>query len=65
LTVARELIARYDATGRTDDMPFSDAEEMGWDAYFESVYTRVDRQMLDDDKKAYQGAIIVSRKEAG
>lgn len=29
---------------------------MGWDAYFESVYTRVDRQILDDDKKGYQGA---------
>lgn len=46
---------RYDATGRTDDLSFGDAEEMGWDAYFESVYQRVDRKILDDHKKSYQG----------
>ncbi|OCF32688.1 DNAJ domain-containing protein [Kwoniella heveanensis BCC8398] len=46
---------RYDSTGRTDDK-FQGAEEMGWDAYFESLYTRVDRKILDDDKKKYQGS---------
>ncbi|WVQ95144.1 hypothetical protein IAU59_002238 [Kwoniella sp. CBS 9459] len=46
---------RYDSTGRTDDK-FQGAEEMGWEAYFESLYTRVDRKILDDDKKKYQGS---------
>ncbi|WVQ72011.1 hypothetical protein IAR50_001555 [Cryptococcus sp. DSM 104548] len=46
---------RYDKTGRTDDK-FAGAEEMGWDAYFESLYKRVDRKVLDDDKKNYQGS---------
>ncbi|WVF67482.1 hypothetical protein IAT40_002238 [Kwoniella sp. CBS 6097] len=46
---------RYDSTGRTDDR-FQGAEEMGWEAYFESLYTRVDRKILDDDKKKYQGS---------
>ena len=46
----------YDATGQTVESAFADAEEMGWDAYFESLYTRVDRKMLDDDRNKYQGA---------
>lgn len=36
---------------------FDDAAAMGsWDAYFEAVYQRVDKKMLDEDKKRYQGA---------
>lgn len=46
---------RYDSTGRTDESAFSDAEEMGWDAYFESLFQRVDRKLLDEDKTKYQG----------
>ncbi|WVR09421.1 hypothetical protein IAU60_006488 [Kwoniella sp. DSM 27419] len=46
---------RYDSTGRTDDK-FADAEEMGWDAYFESLFKRVDRKILDEDKERYQGS---------
>ncbi|WVQ79710.1 hypothetical protein IAT38_001810 [Cryptococcus sp. DSM 104549] len=46
---------RYDKTGRTDEK-FAEVDEMGWDAYFESLYQRVDRKMLDDDKKKYQGS---------
>lgn len=35
---------------------FDDAEGMGsWEAYFEAVYQRVDKKMLDEDKKRYQG----------
>ncbi|KAK4686445.1 hypothetical protein P7C73_g3694, partial [Tremellales sp. Uapishka_1] len=47
---------RYDASGRTDESAFGDAEEMGWDKYFEGLYERVDRKILDDDKAAYQGS---------
>ncbi|WWD19249.1 hypothetical protein CI109_103707 [Kwoniella shandongensis] len=46
---------RYDRTGRTDDK-FVEVEEMGWEAYFESLYKRVDRKILDEDKKRYQGS---------
>ncbi|KAK8854612.1 hypothetical protein IAR55_003351 [Kwoniella newhampshirensis] len=46
---------RYDKTGRTDEK-FVEVEEMGWDAYFESLYKRVDRKILDEDKKRYQGS---------
>ncbi|OXG76487.1 DNAJ domain-containing protein [Cryptococcus neoformans Gb118] len=46
---------RYDETGRTDER-FAGAEEMGWDAYFEGLYKRVDRKILDEDKKKYQGS---------
>ena len=45
----------YDDTGRTDESAFSDAEAMGWDAYFESLFQRIDRSILDEDKKRYQG----------
>lgn len=45
---------RYDASGRTDDK-FADAEEMGWDAYFEQLFERIDGKMLDADKAKYQG----------
>lgn len=35
---------------------FDDAAAMGsWEAYFEAVYQRVDKKMLDEDKKLYQG----------
>ncbi|KAL1405788.1 hypothetical protein Q8F55_007464 [Vanrija albida] len=47
---------RYDATGRTDELQFGDAEEAGWDAYFDDLFERVDRKMLDDDKEKYQGS---------
>ncbi|KIR67948.1 hypothetical protein I312_104800 [Cryptococcus bacillisporus CA1280] len=46
---------RYDETGRTDER-FAGAEEMGWDAYFEGLYKRVDRKILDEDKQKYQGS---------
>lgn len=46
---------RYDETGRTDESAFADAEEMGWDAYFESLFERIDRRVLDEDKARYQG----------
>ncbi|TXT08876.1 hypothetical protein VHUM_03004 [Vanrija humicola] len=47
---------RYDATGRTDELKFDDAEGAGWDAYFDDLFERVDRKMLDDDKAKYQGS---------
>ncbi|ORY35822.1 hypothetical protein BCR39DRAFT_512410 [Naematelia encephala] len=47
---------RYDETGRTDESQFADAEAMGWDAYFESLFQRIDRKMLDEDKARYQGS---------
>jgi DnaJ family protein C protein 9 len=28
---------------------------MGWDAYFESLFERIDRKVLDEDKARYQG----------
>lgn len=45
----------YDATGKTAESAFADAEEMGWDKYFETLFTRIDRKALDDDKAKYQG----------
>ena len=45
---------RYDATGRTDDK-FLDAEEMGWDAYFGTLFERLDGKMLNEHKAKYQG----------
>ncbi|RSH82293.1 hypothetical protein EHS25_006003 [Saitozyma podzolica] len=48
--------AEYDETGRTDESAFADAEEMGWDAYFESLFERIDRKVLDEDKARYQGS---------
>jgi len=45
----------YDATGKTTESAFVDAEEMGWDAYFETLFTRIDRAVLDEDKQKYQG----------
>lgn len=53
---------RYDSTGRTDESQFADAEAMGWDAYFESLYQKVDRRMLDEDKKRYQGERRLNRR---
>lgn len=47
----------YDATGKTDELQFGDAEEAGWDAYFDDLFERVDRKMLDDDKEKYQGGL--------
>ena len=52
-------LGRYDGTGRTGDLPFADAESMGWDAYFESLFQRIDRKMLDDDKARYQGSHLL------
>lgn len=49
---------RYDSSGRTDDK-FADAEEMGWDAYFEQMFERIDGKMLDADKAKYQGKSVV------
>ena len=34
---------------------------MGWDAYFESLFQRVDRKMLDDRKEKYQGELVDPR----
>jgi hypothetical protein len=51
------LTLRYDATGRTDENAFSGAEEMGWDAYFETLFQRIDRKVLDEDKAKYQGQL--------
>ena len=48
---------RYDATGRTDDK-FLDAEEMGWDAYFGTLFERLDGKMLNEHKAKYQGTSI-------
>ena len=48
---------RYDSTGRTDESGFADAEEMGWEAYFESLFERIDRKVLDEDKAKYQGEL--------
>ena len=45
---------RYDATGKTDDK-FLDAEEMGWDAYFGTLFERLDGKMLNEHKAKYQG----------
>jgi DnaJ family protein C protein 9 len=45
----------YDATGSTKESAFADAEEMGWDKYFEMLFTRIDRKVLDEDKQKYQG----------
>lgn len=48
----------YDKTGKTAENAFADAEEMGWEKYFESLFTRIDRKALDDDKKKYQGELF-------
>ncbi|RXK36945.1 DNAJ domain-containing protein [Tremella mesenterica] len=45
---------RYDETGRTDEG--MEVPEGGWDDYFESLFKRVDRKMLDEDKARYQGS---------
>lgn len=45
----------YDSTGSTKESDFADAEEMGWDKYFETLFTRIDRKVLDEDKLKYQG----------
>jgi DnaJ family protein C protein 9 len=45
----------YDTTGKTAENAFADAEEMGWDKYFETLFTRIDRKALDVDKAKYQG----------
>lgn len=46
---------RYDSTGKTTESMFEGAEEMGWAAYFDALFTKVDLKMLDEDKKRYQG----------
>ncbi|KAJ9107162.1 hypothetical protein QFC19_002822 [Naganishia cerealis] len=49
---------RYDTTGRTTESSgamFDDAAAMGsWEAYFSAMYQKVDKKMLDEDKKRYQ-----------
>lgn len=49
-----DIDIRYDATGRTDELVFADAEG-GWDEYFNDLFERIDRKALDEDKKKYQG----------
>lgn len=44
----------YDSTGRTEETTFG-AEAGGWEAYFEELFERVDRKILDDDREKYQG----------
>ncbi|KAJ9112673.1 hypothetical protein QFC22_006175 [Naganishia vaughanmartiniae] len=55
-----ELESPYDTTGRTTESSgsmFDDASAMGsWEAYFSAMYQKVDRKMLDEDKKRYQGS---------
>ena len=55
-------MVRYDSTGKTNESAFADAEEMGWDAYFESLFQRIDRKMLDEDKAKYQGELPMSSR---
>lgn len=43
---------RYDSTGRTDEIKF---DEVSWDDYFSDLFEGVDRKILDDDRKKYQG----------
>ena len=46
---------RYDSTGGTSEALFDDiGEGMEWAAYFESVFTKVDKKMLDEDRIRYQ-----------
>lgn len=49
----------YDTTGRTTESTggmFDDAASMGsWEAYFAAIYQKVDKKMLDEDRKRYQG----------
>ncbi|BEI97187.1 hypothetical protein CcaverHIS631_0207760 [Cutaneotrichosporon cavernicola] len=45
---------RYDATGRTDEVTFGD--DGGWDTYFADLFDGVDRKVLDEDRKKYQGS---------
>ncbi|GMK54106.1 hypothetical protein CspeluHIS016_0106920 [Cutaneotrichosporon spelunceum] len=44
---------RYDVTGRTDEVAFGDD---GWDTYFADLFDGLDRKVLDEDKKNYQGS---------
>jgi hypothetical protein len=48
------LTCRYDESGRTDDK-FAGAEEMGWEAYFETLFQKIDGKMLNEHKAKYQG----------
>ena len=50
-------IRSYDETGRTDESFFSNGApaDGGWEAYFEAVFKRVDKKILDEDKARYQG----------
>jgi hypothetical protein len=31
---------------------------MGWEAYFETLFERIDRKVLDEDKAKYQGELL-------
>ncbi|WWC90560.1 uncharacterized protein L201_005496 [Kwoniella dendrophila CBS 6074] len=47
----------YDKSGKTSDK-FQDISEGegGWEGYFESLFKRVDRKILDEDKERYQNS---------
>ncbi|WVW85402.1 hypothetical protein I302_107440 [Kwoniella bestiolae CBS 10118] len=48
---------RYDTTGKTDDKVDSIGEmDGGWEAYFEGLFKRVDRKILDEDRERYQNS---------
>lgn len=50
------LGGRYDSTGRTSEVSLDDiGEGMEWSTYFEQVFTKVDKRMLDEDRVRYQG----------
>jgi DnaJ family protein C protein 9 len=45
----------YNATGKTTEGAGLDVGEDGWEAYFEQLFDRVNRDKLDDMKREYQG----------
>lgn len=47
-------LGRYDSTNSTSESSL-ETPEQGWDAYFASLFKKVDKRMLDEDKKRYQG----------
>ena len=50
--------SRYDKTGRTDE-GFEDVGEDGWEDYFADLFDHVSKERLDDDKREYQGNLII------
>ena len=51
--------SRYDKTGRTDE-GFEDVGEDGWEDYFADLFDHVSKERLDDDKREYQGNLIIT-----